>query len=232
MISVIVPTYNESKNAPSLISQIEENFQKAGMTDYEILVMDDDSPDGTANIVNDLKNPKARAVNRRGKPRGLAAAVIDGFGHARGEVLAVMDADLSHPPAVLPDLIRAINEGAVLAVGSRYVPGGGVANWPWKRRFVSRVSCLLARPVTAVKDATSGFFAFRREVIEGVELSPRGFKIGLEIYVKGLHRNMIKEVPFVFTDRREGESKLSGKVMGLYLRQLWALMSKHKPKQL
>jgi dolichol-phosphate mannosyltransferase len=136
-----------------------------------------------------------------------------------------MDADLSHPPAVLPDLIGAINQGSLLAVGSRYVPGGGVVNWPLKRRFVSRVSCLLARPLTAVKDATSGFFAFRREVIEGVRLNPWGFKIGLEIYVKARHQGKIKEVPFVFTDRRAGESKLSGKVMGLYLKQLWNLMN-------
>lgn len=224
MISIIIPTYNESKNVEPLLKGIDQAMIAAGISDYEAVVMDDDSPDGTVAVVEKMGQSKFRAVNRRGKIRGLSEAVIDGFSQAKGDILAVMDADLSHPTDALPRLARAISQGALVAVGSRYVPGGGVNNWPWKRRFVSRVSCLLARPVTPIKDATSGFFMFRREVIQGVRLSPLGFKIGLEVYVKGKHQGKIKEVPYVFTDRREGQSKLGSKVMGQYLRQLWDLL--------
>ena len=228
MISVIIPTYNESANIRPLLMEIEKALRAAGRADFEVLVMDDDSPDGTAAQVQAMGQPVFRAINRRGKKRGLSEAVIDGFSQARGNILAVMDADLSHPPSVLPKLCQVIEAGAPVAVGSRYVPGGGVENWPWKRRFVSRVSCLLARPVTKVRDATSGFFACRREVIEGVPLSSLGFKIGLEVYVKGRHEGKITEVPYIFTDRRQGQSKLAGKVMMQYLRQLRDLLCRAK----
>lgn len=230
MISVIVPTYNEALNVPTLIAELEKAFKNASMTDYEIVVMDDDSPDGTWRLVEEMKNPKARSVNRRGKPRGLSAAVIDGFGQAHGDILAVIDADLSHPPALVPKLVQAVLDGAEVAVGSRYVKGGGVTDWPWIRRVVSRGSCLLALPVTRVKDATSGFFAMRKRVAESVSLNPWGFKIGLEIFVKGRHQNKIQEIPYVFTDRRAGQSKLSSKVMRLYLRQLLDLLFRKRTR--
>ena len=224
MISVIVPTYNEGANIAGLIEAVKQALDQAALSDFEILIMDDDSPDGTAALVNGMKDPRVHAVNRKGRPRGLSAAVIDGFGEARGGLLAVMDADFSHPPDVLPRLFKALlEEGADLAIGSRYVPGGGITNWPWKRRVTSRVACWLARPVTRVKDATSGFFALKKKSIEGVSLNPWGFKIGLEVAVKARHGGRFKEVPFVFTDRRAGESKLGTGVMFLYLKQLLAI---------
>lgn len=223
MISVIIPTYNESKNMPELLSAVDRVFAHAGISDFEVIVMDDDSPDRTAQLVNDLEIPKIRAVNRRGKPRGLAPAVMDGFGEAHGDILCVMDADLSHPPEVLPLLAEAMKQGSAIAVGSRYVKGGGVKNWPFRRRFASRAACLAANLVTPVKDATSGFFMVRRSAMEGVTLTPEGFKIGLEVFARANHGGKIREVPYVFKDRTRGSSKLGGAVIGQFFAQLWRL---------
>jgi dolichol-phosphate mannosyltransferase len=143
---------------------------------------------------------------------------------AHGEVLVVMDADLSHPPELVPQLVRAVTtEDAELAVGSRYVPGGGVSNWPWHRRFASWFAGQLARPFVPMKDTTSGFFALRRGVVEGVTLDPIGFKIGLEVMAKGRYTRF-REVPFIFQDRRYGKSKFGVKEVRIYLKQLWRIL--------
>ncbi|MCI0342100.1 MAG: polyprenol monophosphomannose synthase [Planctomycetales bacterium] len=217
LVSVVVPTYNERPNVELLIPRLAAAMKGAGFP-LEVIVADDKSPDGTADAAEAgirAAGIGGRALRREG-PRGLSPAVMDGFGACRGEILGVMDADLSHPPEVVPEMVRAIVEGgADLAVGSRYVRGGGVEDWPWKRRFLSRMGGLVAKPVTRVRDATSGFFFLRRGVIEGVALDAKGFKIGLEIFVKGNYRSR-REVPFVFRDRIHGESKLGGKVMALY----------------
>lgn len=226
MISLIIPTYNESKNIVPLIHAVQNEFKKASIYDYEILVMDDDSPDGTSDKVNALKDSRVASINRKGRPRGLSAAVIDGFKEAKGDVLGVMDADLSHPVEALPALARAIEAGENIAVGSRYIPGGGISNWPWKRRVTSRVACYLVRPITSVKDATSGFFFIRRSALEGVSLSPLGFKIGLEVFVKAKHGGKVREVPYVFTDRREGQSKFGMRVTMEYLKQVVLLAAR------
>ena len=155
--------------------------------------------------------------------RGLAGAVIRGFAESRGDVLAVMDADHSHPPESLLAMHAAILRGSHLVVGSRRVTGGGIEAWPFHRRLISRAAALLAAGLTPVRDPTSGFLMLRREVVEGVELSPVGFKIGLEIMVKGRHRGRIEEVPIRFVDRRHGQSKLSGAVAGQYIGHLLAL---------
>ncbi len=225
MISVIIPTYNESKNMPELLSAIDRVFAHAGINQFEVIVMDDNSPDGTADLVNELQIPKIRAVNRKGKPRGLAPAVMDGFAEAKGDVWCVMDADLSHPPEVLPLLAKAIEEGAVIAVGSRYVKGGGVKDWPLKRQLASRAACLAANLVTSVRDSTSGFFMVRKEALEGIVLTAEGFKIGLEVFARARHDGKIREVPYVFKDRTRGSSKLGGKVIGQYFSQLGRLMA-------
>ncbi len=225
MISVIIPTYNESKNMPELLSAIDRVLTHAEIPDYEVIVMDDDSPDGTAKLVNELEIPRIRAVNRRGKPRGLAPAVMDGFREAKGDILCVMDADLSHPPDVLPALAKAMDEGSEIAVGSRYVKGGGVKNWPFKRRLASRAACVAANLVTPVRDATSGFFMVRRRAMEGVELTAEGFKIGLEVFARANHGGRIREVPYVFKDRTRGSSKLGGIVIRQFFAQLWRLMT-------
>lgn len=225
MISIIIPTYNEAKNMPELLSAIDRVLAHAQVSEYEVIVMDDDSPDGTAGLVTELEIPKMRSVNRRGKSRGLAPAVMDGFREAKGDILCVMDADLSHPPEVLPELAKAMEEGSVIAVGSRYVRGGGVRDWPFRRRLASRAACLAANLVTPVRDATSGFFMVKKSAMEGVELTPQGFKIGLEVFARVKHGGRIREIPYVFKDRTRGSSKLGGIVIRQFFAQLWRLMT-------
>ena len=226
MISVIIPTYNESANIVHLIQSLSEELLRSGYPDHEILVMDDNSPDRTCEIAEGIGNPRVRVINRRGKPKGLAYAVIDGFAESKGEILGVMDADLSHPVSAVPALIRAIEQGewVKLAVGSRYVRDGGIKDWPWSRKLSSKVACWIARPLTSVRDATSGFFFLRKEILKGVSLNPLGFKIGLEVVVKAKHGGQVVEVPFVFTDRKKGESKLNPNIIFCYLKQVTGLM--------
>lgn len=227
MISVIIPTYNESENILGISKAVSQTLELYGEA-FEILVMDDDSPDLTADIVNKSLIPGVRAVNRRGKPRGLSAAVIDGMQAAAGDKIVVMDADLSHPPDLLPKMADAIHHGnALLAVGSRYVKGGGSEGWPLHRVWVSKIASTIAWPIARVHDATSGFFMVQREAIQGVQLDSRGFKIGLETFVKAKHDGKIIEIPYIFRDRQAGESKLSGGVILDYFRQLFQLYQNH-----
>ncbi|HZV80347.1 MAG TPA: polyprenol monophosphomannose synthase [Candidatus Binatus sp.] len=218
-VSVIVPTYNEAQGIEKLISALTSVFKSAGI-DGEIVIVDDNSPDGTGALVDSLaaKYP-VRCVHRAGK-LGLSSAVIDGWKTSQAPILGVMDADFSHDPSVVPQLINAIRNGECqLAIGSRYVAGGGITNWPWRRKITSRVAIALARPLTSVKDITSGFFFFKREVIDGVKLDPIGFKIGLEVILKGKYSH-VKEFPYVFTDRTAGTSKLNSGEIVNYLKQL------------
>jgi dolichol-phosphate mannosyltransferase len=153
---------------------------------------------------------------------GLSSGVIDGWKFARPESVALgaMDADFSHDIAILPKMVAALESGDYgLAVGSRYVPGGGIENWPKRRIITSKVACMLARPLTNVKDITSGYFLVMRSAVEGVHLDPIGFKIGLEVIAKG-HYGRAIEIPYVFKDRVVGESKLNGKEISNYLKQL------------
>lgn len=218
-ISIIVPTYNEAESLPVLAARLFNALRAAGL-EAELVVVDDSSPDGTGDIAEKLAQQYPLQVLHRPPKSGLASAVWDGMEKARGGLLVVMDADLSHPPEVVPLLIQAVVEGgADLAVGSRYVPGGGVENWPWLRRFASWFANQLARPFVPMRDATSGFFALKREVVQGVALDPIGFKIGLEVMAKGRYRTF-QEVPYTFTDRRFGESKFGTKEVRFYLLQL------------
>jgi dolichol-phosphate mannosyltransferase len=161
-------------------------------------------------------------VHRAGK-LGLGTAVIDGFARASSEIVGVMDADLSHPPDLLPRMLGLFADPAIdFVIGSRYIPGGGTRGWPLSRLVMSRLACSLARPVTRVADATSGFFLLRRQAARDVQIQAGGFKICLELLVRGQARG-IAEVPYVFVGRTVGESKMSlGEAMG-YLRQLYDL---------
>ena len=216
MLSVVVPTYNEAGSLPMLAERLAAAL--AGR-DWELIVVDDGSPDGTADLAEALA-PRipVRVVRRAGKA-GLASAVVAGFDAARGEVLLVMDADLSHPPEVVPALADAIASGADLAVGSRYVRGGGVEDWPLKRRVVSRAACLMGNALVPVRDATSGFFALRRSVIDGVKLNPIGFKIGFEVVARGRYDRVV-EIPYTFRDRELGASKFGRREIAQYVQQL------------
>ncbi|HET8569266.1 MAG TPA: polyprenol monophosphomannose synthase [Candidatus Limnocylindria bacterium] len=216
MISVVVPTYNESGSLPALVERLAAAL--AGRP-WEMVVVDDGSPDGTADLAEAMA-PRlpVRVVRREGKA-GLASAVIAGFGAARGDTLVVMDADLSHPPEVVPALVDAVAGGADLAVGSRYVKGGGTVDWPLRRRVVSRVACLMGSALVPVRDATSGFFAVRRAAILGVRLNGIGFKIGLEVIARARARRIV-EIPYTFRDREHGASKFGRREIGQYLVQL------------
>jgi len=224
--SIVIPTYNEAGGIEKLLRALGGVFQ-ANALDGEVIVVDDNSPDGTGAIVDRLASElPVRALHRPGK-MGLSSGVIDGWKIARPEsqALGAMDADFSHDVNVLPQMVRALESGAYgLAVGSRYVPGGGIANWPKRRIVTSRVACMLARPLTRVKDVTSGYFLVKREALDGVQLDPIGFKIGLEVIAKA-HYGKALEVPYVFTDRIVGESKLNQKEIFNYLKQLRKLYS-------
>ncbi len=184
-----------------------------------MVVVDDGSPDGTADIAERLGATHPIRVVRRAGKAGLASAVVAGFAVAKGDVLLVMDADLSHPPEVVPKVLDAIGAGADLAVGSRYVAGGGIEDWPLKRQIVSRVACLMGNVLVPVRDSTSGFFAVRRSVVDGVKLNPIGFKIGFEVMARGRYKKAV-EVPYVFRDRELGSSKFGQRQIMQYLVQL------------
>ena len=216
MISVVVPTYNEAASIPELAARLGRAL---GSREWELIVVDDGSPDGTAGIAEALAPALPVRVVRRPGKLGLASAVVDGFAAAGGETLVVMDADLSHPPEVVPHLVDAIGAGADVAVGSRYVAGGRTVDWPLRRRVISRVACLMGNALVPVRDATSGFLAMRRGVIDGVHLDPIGFKIGFEIIARGRYAKVV-EVPYTFRDRQAGASKFGSREVWLYGAQL------------
>jgi dolichol-phosphate mannosyltransferase len=219
--SIVIPTYNEAGGIEKLIGTLAEIFRSNGL-DGELVVVDDNSPDGTGSIVDALAERfPVRCLHRPGK-LGLSSGVIDGWRFARPESVALgaMDADFSHDATVVPRMVAAVASGKYgLAVGSRYVKGGGIENWPLKRKVTSIVACAIAWPLTPIRDITSGFFLVRRDALEGVELDPIGFKIGLEVAAKAKYGKVI-EIPYVFKDRVVGESKLNGKEITNYLRQL------------
>jgi len=219
--SIVVPTYNEAGGIERLLRAVDDLFKHNNL-DGEIVVVDDNSPDGTGAIVDRLSDElPVRCLHRPGK-LGLSSGVIDGWAFARpqSEALGAMDADFSHDITILPKMVAALESGQYgLAIGSRYVKGGGIVNWPKRRIITSKVACALARPLTNVKDITSGYFLVKREALDGVQLDPIGFKIGLEVVAKA-HYGRAIEIPYVFTDRVVGESKLNQGEIFNYLKQL------------
>ncbi|MCP4593635.1 MAG: polyprenol monophosphomannose synthase [bacterium] len=222
-LSVVVPTYREADNLRPLCERVFA-ATRASAIEAEMIIVDDDSDDGSEAIVAELANDfDVRIVVRRGE-RGLSSAVVRGFEEARHEVLLVMDADLSHPPEKVPELARKVFDGeAEFVVGSRYVGGGEMRDWPFLRRLNSWVATVPARLLTPVRDPMAGFFCLRRETWRRAErLNPIGYKIALELMVKCRCRRYA-EVPIVFTDRLHGTSKLTFWQQLLYLRQLCGL---------
>jgi dolichol-phosphate mannosyltransferase len=193
---------------------------------YELVVVDDNSPDGTSEIANSLSQQYPVRVITRRNERGLASAVVEGFKQARGDILGVIDADLQHPPEVIPELLETVMSGADVVIASRYVEGGGSEGWSASRKVISKGSKLLAQVLLSsargIKDPLSGFFLLRREVIDGVELSPTGYKILLEVLVKGKARE-IAEVPYIFRVRERGTSNLTSGEGIRYLKHLTRL---------
>ncbi len=211
-ISVIVPTYNESQNINILIQEITSVLHNNNI-EGKIIVVDDNSPDLTWEIVNNIKNDYKVELVRRLDKKGLSSAILDGFNRADTEIIGVIDADFSHPPEKIPELIKPITEGdSDFVIGSRYVQGGSVENWPLNRKIASYIARLFVKGLTDVKDPMSGFFFLKKNVIEDVDISPKGFKIGLELIVKGNYKKLT-EVPITFRDRKCGNSKLGSNVI-------------------
>jgi len=225
-VTLVSPTYNEAENVPRLVHEVDTAL--SGI-DYELVIADDDSPDCTWAVAQELANTNPRIrVLRRTANRGLSRAVIEGFLSSSSEYVAVIDADLQHDPAILPQMIAALDAGAKIAVGSRYVEGGGTSKWNALRLFQSWVATKLAHGFLGVqlRDPMSGYFVLRRNDVNRIhkQLDPSGFKILLE-FVARLDPSRVEEVPYTFRTRIAGKSKLSSKVVLQYLGQLWRLCS-------
>jgi dolichol-phosphate mannosyltransferase len=232
-LSIIVPTYNERDRLEDLVGAVFSAYAAHDL-DGELVIVDDNSPDGTGALADDLaKRHRIRVIHRSGK-LGLGTAVIEGFNAAGAAVVGVIDADLSHPPELLPAMLAVMRHtSADLVIGSRYIAGGGTRNWPFGRLVLSRAACLLARMLTPIRDATSGFFLIRRDLARGVKISAGGFKICLELLVRGRPTTVV-EVPYVFVGRTAGESKMNVKEATGFLQQLRDLKAftrQHPPLQ-
>jgi dolichol-phosphate mannosyltransferase len=225
-VSIVIPTYNERGRLAEVVAAVFDVLGRHGI-DGEIVVVDDNSQDGTGDLAEELATRyRMRVLHRAGK-LGLGSAVIDGFRVASGAIVGVMDGDLSHPPALVPRMLALFTERqADFVIGSRYIPGGGTSDWSFGRLLLSRLACVLAHVVTPVRDASSGFFFVRKELAQGVRTEAGGFKICLELLVRGRAREVI-EVPYVFAGRTVGESKMNLAEATGYLLQL-GLLFKHR----
>lgn len=218
-MTIVIPTFKEVLNIPVIAQRLVALRDKTGW-DLDVLFMDDDSADGSAEAAAALGLPWVQLVTRK-TDRGLSQAVLDGLRRARGDVLVVMDCDLSHPPEALPAMLEKLDKGADFVVGSRFVEGGTTDDdWGVFRWLNSRIATLLALPLTTLEDPMSGFFMLRKSTFEaGTDYNPIGYKIGLELLVK-CNCVRAEEVPIHFTDRQLGESKLSLKEQLRYLKHI------------
>ncbi|MDZ7960130.1 MAG: glycosyltransferase [Aulosira sp. DedQUE10] len=228
LLSLVIPTYKERDNIKNVVNILSQVLDESIPGRYELIVVDDDSPDRTWEVAQSLMReyPQLR-VMRRQQERGLSSAVIRGWQAARGHILGVIDGDLQHPPEVLTQLVAEIEQGADLAVASRNVEGGGVSSWSIVRRFLSRGAqvlglIILPSVLGRVSDPMSGYFMVRRNAIAGATLNPVGYKILLEVIGRGRVRE-IAEVGYVFCERKEGESKVTWKQYVDYLHHLLKL---------
>lgn len=224
-VEVIIPAFDEEENVRILIPRVFAAFSEHSITGLVTIV--DDSPSGaTAKAAQELQRTfSALTVIRLEQRVGLARAVLAGFRASQAEILGVMDADLSHPPELIPRLLDALaSANADLAIASRYCPGGAIQRWPARRKLMSRLARWLVRVlVRNVADPLSGFFVIRRSALEDVTLNPRGYKIGLELLVKA-HIAIVVEVPYTFVDRQRGNSKLTLRECMVFLRHVLSLL--------
>ncbi|MBD2104184.1 glycosyltransferase [Leptolyngbya sp. FACHB-261] len=226
--SLVVPTYNEGKNVRAIVTILCHLLDEALPNDYELIIVDDDSPDRTWELAQAMtpEYPQLRVIRRQGE-RGLSTAVIRGWQAASGKILGVIDGDLQHPPEVLLQMLESVQGGADLVVASRHVEGGGVSSWSLTRRILSRGAQVLALTILPgvigrVSDPMSGYFMLRRSAIAGRTLSPVGYKILIEVIGRG-RMNTIAEVGYVFRERQEGESKVTWRQYVDYLHHLLRL---------
>lgn len=227
-VSIIVPTYNESQNILDVLRSIADCVPK--MMRVETIVVDDDSPDGTGGIVDEyiagvreLANNTINIIHRKAE-KGLSSAILSGIRQAAGETIVVMDSDMSHPPSLIPKLLEAIRSKYDLAIASRYADGGTIEGWDIRRKLISRTATQIAKRGLGIDtaDPMSGFFAFRKKVIKDLKFDAIGYKMLLEILVKA-DEISIAEIPYTFTDRRLGASKLGVSTAVDYLRSVWRL---------
>ena len=234
-VLVVIPTYDERENIERIVARLT-----AAVPDAHLLVVDDGSPDGTGKIAEELADGDARVhVLHRSAKAGLGAAYIAGFewGLARGyDVLVEMDADGSHAPEQLPRLLGAL-DGADLVLGSRYVPGGAVVNWPRRREIISRGGNLYTRLALGIRlrDATGGYRAFRREVLEGIDyagVASQGYCFQVDLARRTLDAGFrVAEVPITFVERERGESKMSGEIVREAFLRVTQWGARHRAQQ-
>ncbi len=226
-LSIVVPTFREADNIPALAEHIDAALSSSGI-EWELLLVDDDSGDGSEDVAAELaRRLPVRMVVRRDPPRDLSLAVIEGIRQCRFDRLVVMDADLSHPPESIVDLLAALDDDCDMVIGSRYAPGGAVdRSWSLYRVLNSRLATLLARPLVGHADPMSGFFATRRSALPDLPtVRPMGYKIALDLMVRG--RLRVREVPIAFRDRSVGDSKMNWRQQIRFLRHLSRLYN-HK----
>lgn len=215
-VSIIVPTRNEAENIAPLVSQIVA----AAVPFHEIIFVDDHSADGTSDVIRSLAaiHP-IHLIEQNSAAPGLTAAIVAGASAASGELLLVMDADLSHPPERINDLLIPLRGGtADMVIGSRYVSGGSTPGWPFWRRMLSRAGSALAYPLTGIHDSMCGFFAISRSRLLELAAPAFGFKIAFEVIVRGRPTLRVVEIPIAFRDRSRGQSKMS---LGIALQFFW-----------
>ena len=228
-VSIIIPTYNEAENIIQVLKSIGEHLPEDIAT--EALVIDDNSPDGTGKIVEDYINGTqngtgyaVEVIHRKSKS-GLSSAILDGIQHSTGETIVIMDSDFSHPPKIIPQLIEAIKTSKCdIVIASRFVPGGAINGWSTKRKLISKTAKKIAKAGLGVNesDPMSGFFAFKRKILDGIKFDAIGYKMLLEILVKTKGAK-VKEIPYTFTDRTRGSSKLDSSTMLDYVKSVWKL---------
>jgi len=225
---IVVPTYNERENVAEVVRRFLQPVDAA-----EILFVDDNSPDGTGDLLDEIaaENERVHVMHRPGK-LGLGTAYLDGFAWALErsyDYILEMDADFSHDPKYLPDMVRLAREGADMVVGSRYIEGGGTINWGLGRQFISRSGGLYARTILGVKtrDLTSGFACYRRKTLERLSLDlikSNGYSFQIEMKYRVIRAGMtVRELPIVFEDRRVGQSKMSRAIFLEALLMVWKL---------
>jgi dolichol-phosphate mannosyltransferase len=225
---VIIPTFNESENICNVLKSIKESLPKINL---EAIVVDDNSPDGTGKIVEDyiqsMKNIAGYSISviHRKAKEGLSSAILDGLRNSNGDTIVVMDSDLSHPPQIIPKMLETLKQTQCdIVVASRYVTGGTIQGWPFKRKLMSKFATLIAKKGLGVSanDPMSGFFVFKRKITEGLKFDAIGYKILLELLVK-TKGVKVEEVPYTFTDRKFGTSKLDSSIIFDYCKSVWKL---------
>ncbi len=236
-ISIIIPTYNESSNIIRMLKSIGDNLPKNIIA--EAIVVDDNSPDSTGKIVDEyLKNVKKIAgytmdVIHRTSKNGLSSAILSGIQKAKGDTIVVMDSDFSHPPQVIPKMIESLKKYQCdMVIASRYISGGKINGWTLKRKIMSKIATVIAKKGLGVKtkDPMSGFFAFNKNILKGINFDAIGYKILLEILVKksGI---AVKEIPYTFENRSFGSSKLDRSTVTDYFKSVWKLYKFGKPEE-